>query len=109
MMARTIALAHHEKWNGTGYPHGLAGEAIPLEARIVAVADVYDALTSIRPYKTAMTHEQAMAIIHEGSGTHFDPRCVEAFDASIDEIQQLRQELGDRAESEDQIELENRA
>ncbi|MCL2182107.1 MAG: response regulator [Chitinispirillia bacterium] len=70
---------HHERWDGTGYPRGLAGEAIPLEGRIMAVADVYDALVSERPYKKPFTHEQAVEIITKESGSHFDPKIVEAF------------------------------
>lgn len=77
--AAEIALHHHEKWDGTGYPYGLAGEDISLSGRIVAVADVYDALTSKRVYKPPMTHAEAVAIINEGSGKHFDPRVVAAF------------------------------
>jgi len=75
-----ITFGHHEKWNGSGYPYGRSGEQIPLSARIVALADVYDALTSKRVYKDAMPHDKAAAIIREGRGTHFDPRIVEAFD-----------------------------
>ena len=78
-MARDIAHTHHERWDGTGYPRRLAGEAIPLSGRIVAVADVYDALTSKRVYKAAMTHEIAKSIIVGDAGTHFDPRLVAAF------------------------------
>ncbi|HZW07518.1 MAG TPA: HD domain-containing phosphohydrolase, partial [Phycisphaerales bacterium] len=77
--AAEIALHHHEKWDGTGYPFGLAGEEISLSARIVAVADVYDALTSRRVYKPAMPHDEAARIITEGSGKHFDPHIVAAF------------------------------
>ncbi|MGB0866481.1 MAG: HD-GYP domain-containing protein, partial [Granulosicoccaceae bacterium] len=78
-LAQEIALYHHEKWDGTGYPAMLSGEAIPLSARLMALADVYDALVSKRIYKAAMSHEQAKAIIVEGRGTHFDPRVVDAF------------------------------
>jgi putative two-component system response regulator len=78
-MARDVAAYHHEWYNGHGYPYGLAGEAIPLSARIVAVADVYDALTTRRVYKDAMPHEAARAIILKESGTHFDPVMVDAF------------------------------
>ena len=78
-MAREIAESHHEKWNGTGYPKGLAGDQIPLSGRIVAVADVYDALVSKRVYKGAFTHLTARSIILEGKGNHFDPVLVEAF------------------------------
>lgn len=77
--ARDIAWSHHEKFNGTGYPRGLAGEDIPLCGRIVAVADVYDALTSKRVYKPAFSHEKARGIILEGRGTDFDPQIVDAF------------------------------
>jgi putative two-component system response regulator len=77
-MAKEIALAHHEKWDGTGYPYGLAEEMIPLSARIVAISDVYDALRSKRSYKEPMSHEGAIAIIGKGIGTHFDPRIGEA-------------------------------
>ncbi|MEW6682879.1 MAG: HD domain-containing phosphohydrolase [Nitrospirota bacterium] len=78
-IARQIAASHHEKWDGTGYPRGLAATAIPLPARIVALADVYDALTSRRVYKNAMPHETARRIILDGRGKHFDPVVVEAF------------------------------
>jgi putative two-component system response regulator len=77
--ARRFAGTHHEKWDGTGYPRGLAGREIPLEGRIMAIADVYDALVSERPYKKPFTHEQAVEIIRKDSGTHFDPKIVEAF------------------------------
>ncbi|WP_224724614.1 HD-GYP domain-containing protein [Paenibacillus vietnamensis] len=75
----SVIRSHHEKWDGTGYPDGLSGEQIPLLARITAVADVYDALTSSRSYRKAMTHEAAMDIIVKESGKHFDPSCVEAW------------------------------
>jgi HD-GYP domain-containing protein (c-di-GMP phosphodiesterase class II) len=78
-MAATIALSHHEKWDGTGYPRGLAGEEIPIEGRIVAVADVFDALTSDRVYRTAYSIEQAVALMREQRGRHFDPVLLDAF------------------------------
>jgi HD-GYP domain-containing protein (c-di-GMP phosphodiesterase class II) len=78
-MARQIALSHHERWDGHGYPDGKSKTAIPLEARIVAVADVYDALTSRRPYKRAMLHSESMEVIVNGGGTQFDPQIVAAF------------------------------
>ena len=78
-LARNIAATHHEKFDGTGYPAGLAGQDIPLCGRIVALADVYDALTSRRVYKAAMTHEVARQIIVNEAGRHFDPDIVEAF------------------------------
>jgi len=77
--AKKFAGYHHEKWNGSGYPRGLKEAEIPLEGRIMAIADVYDALVSERPYKKAFTHEQAVDIIKKDSGTHFDPKIVEAF------------------------------
>jgi len=79
-MAETIALTHHEKWDGKGYPYGIRGEDIPLIGRICAVADVFDALSSIRPYKPAWTFEKTMAEILYLKGTHFDPKLVEAFE-----------------------------
>lgn len=78
-LAHVIALNHHEKWDGSGYPNGLAGEMIPQSARIVAVADVFDALTSTRPYKKAWTVDAAVALIQEGAGSHFDPIVVSQF------------------------------
>lgn len=77
--AKEIALNHHEKWDGSGYPAGLAGTAIPVSARLMAVADVYDALTTKRVYKDAMSHDEAVTIILDGRGRHFDPRVVDAF------------------------------
>ncbi|MDR1657046.1 MAG: response regulator [Deltaproteobacteria bacterium] len=77
--ARILTLTHHEKWDGTGYPVGLAKEAIPLQGRLMAISDVYDALISKRPYKEPMPHNRAKEIIIEGSGTHFDPVLVEVF------------------------------
>ena len=84
--ARMFALYHHEKWDGTGYPMGLRGEAIPLAARLMAIIDVYDALISERPYKKAFTHEEALRIIAEGKGTHFDPVLTELFLDTIGNI-----------------------
>ncbi|MEF3019506.1 HD domain-containing phosphohydrolase, partial [Pseudomonas aeruginosa] len=75
--------------DGSGYPDGLAGTAIPLAARLMAVADVYDALISVRPYKQAMSHEEALAFIRAGSGSHFDPRVVEALDACLAEVRAI--------------------
>jgi putative two-component system response regulator len=79
MHAKKFAASHHEKWNGSGYPRGLKMEEIPLEGRIMAVADVYDALVCKRPYKEPFEHERAVEIIKNDSGTHFDPKIVEAF------------------------------
>jgi putative two-component system response regulator len=83
---RVIALCHHERWDGTGYPNGLAGDSIPLWGRICAVADVFDAVTSERPYKPASSTEDAFAILREGRGTQFDPQVVDAFFDNLDEI-----------------------
>jgi len=88
-MGSDIAKSHHEKWNGTGYPEGLSGEAIPLSARIVAIADVYDALRSKRPYKTAFSHQQAVDIILEGRGVHFDPELIRLFESIHHEFDQI--------------------
>ena len=84
--ARNMAAYHHERWDGTGYPDGLHGEVIPLSARIMAVADVFDALTSARVYKPAYSLEKALTIINEGSGTQFDPKCVEVFMENLPEV-----------------------
>jgi putative two-component system response regulator len=89
-LAREIALSHHEKWDGSGYPNGLAGEAIPQSGRIVAVADVFDALTSVRPYKKAWTVADAEAFMRENSGSHFDPAVVACFLDNLREIVAIR-------------------
>ena len=89
MAAATVAYGHHEKFNGKGYPRGISGEEIHIYARITAVADVFDALTTSRPYKTAMTREQAIAIIVQGSGQHFDPQIVEVFMLIQDELHRI--------------------
>ena len=96
-MGMAIARSHHEKWDGSGYPDGLAGEEIPLTARIMAVADVYDALRSKRPYKAAFTHEKSCAIIREGSGRQFDPALIEAFMTVEAEFAKIRAEMDDGA------------
>lgn len=88
--ARVIALTHHEKWNGTGYPQRLAGEEIPLAGRISALADVFDALTSKRPYKEPWSFEASTAMIKENSGKQFDPKLVEAFIRILPEIQKIK-------------------
>jgi two-component system, response regulator RpfG len=95
-MGAVIALGHHERFNGNGYPQGLAGENIPLPARIVAVADVFDALTSKRPYKKAWTFQEALNYIQSESGKQFDPACVHAFERRIDAVAAIMRELGDR-------------
>ena len=90
--SRVIAIAHHEKWDGTGYPYNLRGDAIPLTGRMVAIADVFDALTSRRPYKKAWPIEQAIQVIQKDSGTHFDPALVQCFIAAIDDIRKIYDE-----------------
>lgn len=95
--ARDIAGSHHERWDGLGYPYGLAGEAIPLFGRIVAIADVFDALISTRPYKAAWPIKKAVADIQNNSGKHFDPEMVECFLESLPEILAFRQEYPDGA------------
>ena len=90
-----IALAHHERFDGMGYPRGLAGEAIPLTGRIVAVADVFDALTSERPYKKAWELADARDYLIRGRGHHFDPRCVDLFMDHWDEALQIRTRFSD--------------
>ena len=90
--ARNLAEFHHEKWDGSGYPHGLKGEAIPLSARVMAIADVFDALVSNRSYKKPFSFEEAENIIKEGSGKHFDPKAVEAFVHMIDSVRNVYEE-----------------
>ena len=95
--AREIAYSHHERWNGSGYPQGLAGEAIPFSARLMAIADVYDALICRRVYKPAFTHEQAIAMMTAERGKHFDPDLLDA----LLEIQQQFVEIARRYADED--------
>ena len=94
-MGAIIALSHHEKWDGSGYPSGLAGEDIPLAGRICAVADVFDALISKRPYKKAFSVEKSLEIMEQGRGTHFDPRVLDAFLANLDAILEIKEENAD--------------
>ncbi|MFT6927102.1 MAG: putative two-component system response regulator [Psychromonas sp.] len=90
-LAASIAFGHHEKWDGSGYPLGLAGEEIPIASRIVALADVFDALTMKRPYKKSWAIEEALQYIKENSGSHFDPNLVESFIQIKDEIYNIKQ------------------
>ncbi len=96
-VAETIALSHHEKWNGKGYPAGLAGDQIPIEGRIVALPDAFDALTSRRPYKEPYPVDVATDIIRKERGAHFDPQIVDAFMDNFDKILQIREEVGSDA------------
>jgi putative two-component system response regulator len=97
-LAGNIAYSHHEKWDGTGYPEGLAGEAIPIEGRITAIADVFDALCSKRPYKSAMPVDDAINFLRSQRGIHFDPAVVDAFLSSLDEILATRSDFADAHE-----------
>jgi putative two-component system response regulator len=94
-MAAEIALYHHERWDGTGYPHGLKGEQIPLAARVVALCDVYDALRSPRPYKEPWSKERAQAYIREQAGLYFDPTLVEVLNGMFQQIEDMQDSLAD--------------
>lgn len=94
-MASSIALSHHERWDGRGYPSGARGEEIPLEARIVALADVYDALLSNRPYKRALSESETLDIIRRERGRHLDPRICDVFEDLIHEFRTIRSEFSD--------------
>lgn len=99
-MARQVALYHHEKWDGSGYPHGLAGEEIPLEARLVALADVFDALTSVRPYKAAWTVEAALDFISQQSGKHFDPALVPLMFSELPKILEIKARWAEQTDAQ---------
>jgi HD-GYP domain-containing protein (c-di-GMP phosphodiesterase class II) len=96
-IAEKIALNHHERWDGSGYPYGISGDDIPLEGRIAAIADVFDALTSPRRYKSAWTVEEAVSYIESESGKHFDPAVVDAFLAVLPELKAIKAKFEDRA------------
>jgi putative two-component system response regulator len=96
--AKEIAYSHQEKWDGSGYPEGLAGDAIPISARLMAVADVYDALISRRVYKEGMSHAQAVELIAQGRGSHFDPDIADAFVALADQFQAVAARYADTEE-----------
>jgi putative two-component system response regulator len=95
-VAKEIATFHHEKWDGSGYPHGLAGEAIPVSGRLMALADVFDALTTHRVYKKAWSTERAVALIRQQRGRHFDPDVVDAFETVLDTFVTIQQRLADQ-------------
>ncbi|HXZ30502.1 MAG TPA: HD domain-containing phosphohydrolase [Dehalococcoidia bacterium] len=99
-VAEVIALTHHEKWDGTGYPQGLKGSSIPLPGRIVAIADVFDALTSPRPYKESFSIKKSFEMIRQGRGSHFAPNVVDAFFAIQDEILSIKEKYKDKRESQ---------
>jgi putative two-component system response regulator len=94
-VAREIAYGHQEKWDGSGYPQGVAGEQIPFSARLMAIADVYDALISERPYKKPFSHEDAVAFIVKGSGSHFDPVLVNIFEGCADQFRIVAEQYRD--------------
>jgi putative two-component system response regulator len=96
-MAAVVATTHHEKWDGSGYPKGLAGEEIPLVGRITAIADVFDALTTARPYKPAWTIEKTMDLLREEAGKHFDPDLVAKFEAILPEVLKVREQHAEEA------------
>jgi putative two-component system response regulator len=96
---KSMAVSHHERWDGTGYPHGLKGTAIPLEGRLMAIVDVYDALVSERPYKKAFSHEEAVDIIKDGSGSQFDPTLVELFLLEQEKFSETAKEISPTAKS----------
>lgn len=98
-LAEVIALIHHEKWDGSGYPKGLKGKETPLVGRIVAIADVFDALISKRPYKEPFSIERSFGIIRESSGSHFDPEVVDAFFAGENEILAVKEKYKEKEES----------
>jgi putative two-component system response regulator len=102
-MARDIAISHHEKFDGSGYPNGLSGDSIPLCGRIVALADVYDALTTARVYKPEFSHESAKEIILDGRGKHFDPEIVEIFLANEERFVEIKRQLGSTSPEEKTI------
>ena len=94
-MASTIALSHQERWDANGYPEGLGREDIPMESRIVAISDVYDALLSIRPYKKKFPEEKALAIMREDNGSQFDPEMFNSFEKSLDAFGDIRYQFID--------------
>ena len=94
-LAKLVSMTHHEKFDGSGYPKQLKGEDIPIEGRIVALADVFDALTSVRPYKDAWTIEAAMDLIHSEKGKHFDPQLVEIFEQQLEQIIEIKERWKD--------------
>ncbi len=107
-MARDIALTHHEKWDGTGYPAGLHGEQIPIEGRIVAIADVFDSLTSRRPYKDPYPIKVACEMMAEERGKHFDPALIDIFLRNIDEFERIKRENNDEFTDSENFALSER-
>jgi putative two-component system response regulator len=104
-LATILAWCHHEKWDGSGYPRGIRGGEIPLEARIMAVADVYDALISQRPYKQPLPHVKALEIIMEGSGRHFDPDICAAFSRINKQFEEIANRLGSELDAPEAFDI----
>jgi putative two-component system response regulator len=100
ILAASVSLTHHEKWDGSGYPRGLMAEEIPLEGRIVAIADVFDALTTTRPYKTAWSVEEAIELLKRDAGSHFDPTLVELFLEQLPALLEVHSRWADDAQRE---------
>lgn len=98
-VAREMAETHHERWDGTGYPYGLKGTEIPLSGRLMALADVYDALTSRRSYKVALSHEQSAKVIVDNRGKQFDPQIVDAFLQEQEAFRNIAREYADKQKS----------
>jgi HD-GYP domain-containing protein (c-di-GMP phosphodiesterase class II) len=102
-IAHQICLYHQEKWDGSGYPQGLVGEAIPLSARLMALADVYDALISKRVYKPSFSHKKAVSIIKKGADNHFDPTLVKAFEAIHEQFRDIALQFLDSEEQRETL------
>jgi cyclic di-GMP phosphodiesterase len=100
---QVVALSHHERWDGTGYPRRLRGEQIPLAGRICAVVDVFDAMTTMRPYRSAFSPAEALETMREGRGAHFDPRLLDLFMGRLDEVLEVRERLVEEAAAERQL------
>lgn len=107
-MARQVALTHHERWNGKGYPGGLRGEEIPLEGRLVAIADVFDALTSARPYKAAWPLDKTLDLLRRESGEHFEPRIVDQFFVCLPDIIKIKERYTEEAEEVSLLDQDSR-
>jgi len=103
LKSRIVALTHHEKFDGTGYPRGLKGERIPLEGRVTILADVFDALSSKRVYKEAMPESEVLRILTEGRGTHFDPAILDIFLGKLEEVRTVKDRYSDREEDFDKL------
>ena len=94
-MATDIAMSHHEKWDGSGYPSGLEADAIPVSGQIVAISDVFDALRAVRPYKRAFPYEKTLDLMREGRGKHFAPDAFDAFESVVSQFESIRQNYSD--------------